>query len=407
MIYVCLTDLVPRMVLAAPIPHPRTPDRALVKAGFVLTQDAIDKLPRYGVRGVWIRHPGFDFLDDKILSAIPEARIRLYHQVKKSFSQIAQRTSGAFNLSDYHGAVSQMILKLAAERKHAIWAQRLLNDPDDLFGHSANVAYLSLTIGLRINQYVQDQRRYVSGDLASDLTNLGIGAMLHDIGKLRMEPVFRQAHCMFEPQDGETYREHTRLGYRGLRGRIDPTAVGIVLHHHQRFDGKGFPEPDNKYTERQLEPLQGERIHIFARIVAVANVLDGLIKHFEDRKIPLVAALSALISPQCEGMFDPILLGALLRSVPPFPVGTCVRLSDGREAVVVDWNENCPCEPRVQVLNQADPIEESPGEQINLARAGAPRIVAQHNQRIDKYLYRIPPNDHAAVRDPSSSASSK
>jgi HD-GYP domain-containing protein (c-di-GMP phosphodiesterase class II) len=379
------------MVLASPIPHPTQPGVSLLRAGYKLEAKVLSQLPRYGIKSAWIRHPGFDFLDTKLNAAIPEARVRVYHQVKTSFAGIAARTTGSFNIKEYEELVGNLIIELIADPKHAVWAERILDDPKELFAHSSNVSYLSLIIGLKLKSYIARERRYVSPTDAQDLTNLGIGAMLHDIGKLGWESEKRSLHHFQEHDDEKQYRNHPERGYTALQGRLEATASAIVLHHHQQWDGKGFPIPQPTHKERQPKTFEGRQIHIFPRIAAVANTLDALIGLSNSSGRPLAAALASIQSPTFKDHFDPVVLQAAMKCIPPFAIGSCVTLSDGRPAVVTDFNDNSPCQPKVRLLTSGSTPEDPHGEELDLSSSGMPHIKKDGKQDVEKFLYRLSP----------------
>ncbi len=128
------------------------------------------------------------------------------------------------------------------------------------FSHCANVAYLSLIIAMRAKRYVAEQRKCANHRDAVDFTNLGIGAMLHDLGKLGLDPEYHDVHFHDPAAESDEYRRHAKRGYRAVQGRVESTAVYILLHHHQRFDGTGFPRRARREGERELAPLKGTNI---------------------------------------------------------------------------------------------------------------------------------------------------
>ena len=389
MIRVPIEELRPGMVLAAPIPNTIHAKLPLLSAGFAVQSATIAKLAHHGVNYVWIRHPGFEFLDERLMEALPPSRIRLFHTVKTSFSGIASQSKGSFDLTEYQTVVGEAIEDLVANGANAVWAERLLAGPEELFAHSANVTYLSLILGLSLKSYIREQRRYVSEEEADDLTNLGVGAMLHDLGKLGFDASLRSTHLCEEPRDEPTYRQHPERGYQALKGKIEATAATVVLHHHQSFDGEGFPAPKKRHRERHVEPVKGRRIHIFSRIVAVANMLDALMSVGRRRGEPTVAALSRIQADPFAPMFDPVVLRAALECIPPFPLGSRVTLSNERSVVVIDMNEGRPCEPIVQIVRPEDEAASKPPIQLDLSRPNAPRIAHDGGRPVEQYLYRI------------------
>lgn len=389
MIRIPCSQLEAGMELASPVKHPGVVDHALLRAGYRFDVDMIKKLERFPVKAVWIRHPGFDFLDDKLRDAIPKSRRKLYHSIKRSFTGIANKTSGAFDLIEYRTVVGNMIMSLIANKNHAVWAERLIDCSNELFEHSANTAYLTLVIGMRIKDYICQERRRVSAKEADDLTNLGIGAMLHDLGKLGLDTQWHDVHFFQDRADSDDYRGHPERGYRAVQGRLEATAAVTVLHHHQRFDGHGFPRPEAYSKTKRLKKMEGHDIHIFSRVVAVANTLDGLMGAHQKAGLPTVAALASLNQPRFEGMFDPVVLDAALRAIPPFPLGACVELSDGRQAVVIGLNETTPCQPTVLILDQR-PGEDTAPEELDLTKPNAPSIAKYDDHTVDQFYYALP-----------------
>lgn len=386
MIRLPVSALEPGMVLAAPIPHPADPDQVLLNTDFRFDSDMIRQLRRFPVYYVWIRHPGFDFMDERVNEAVPRSRIVLYESVKKTFTGVADRTTGAFNLIEYRTVVGNMIFTMISNRSHAVWAERIMQGERELFGHSANVAYLSLLIGLRIKHYLATERKYVAGFDAEDLTNLGIGAMFHDFGKLGFDVDLQRVHVVDATNQQDEYRTHPERGYRALRGRMEATAAAVVLQHHQRFDGEGFPEPSSTVGDREVRRLEGRRIHIFARVVGVANLLEALINQCQQTDRPVLAALVEVQSERLAGMFDPVVLDAAVRCIPPFALSSVVELSDGRRAVVTDLNNARPCRPIVRVLPPPGVKPEHVGEQIDLSRTGAPTVVADAGRPVSDLI---------------------
>ena len=387
MIRIPASKLEAGMVLAAPVAHPTVAHHVLLRADYRMEANTIQQLNRLTIEAVWIRHPGFDFLDDKISAEIPRTRIKLYEAVKRSFTGIANKTSGAFDLIEYQTVITSMIMSLIANKKNAVWAERLTKDDSDLFSHCSNVAYLSLVIGMQIKDYIVSQRKFVNRVDRTNLTNLGIGAMLHDLGKLGLDPQWHEIHFFDKDADTEDYRSHAERGYRDVSGRVEATASNILRHHHQRFDGSGFPKLEPLFKGQTMKSMKGNNIHIFSRIVAVANAMDGLMSVYQKRGLPLVAALAAIQQPSFNGMFDPVVLDAALRMIPPFPLGALVELSDGREAIVTVLNESRPCQPKVQLLHSSSPEKDEDHEQLDLSLPRAPSIGKVDDQVVESEVF--------------------
>ena len=140
------------------------------------------------------------------------------------------------------------------------------------------------------------------------------------------------------------------MGVELLRGEFSPSAVYMVAHHHQRFDGSGFPKVKPRDPASEAAGLRGEKIHIFARILAVADAFDHLLGTPQAPK-PTIQALHALQQPHFAGWFDPLVVAAVNRLIPPFMIGSVVTLTDGQEAVVTDNHAVAPCRPTVRIIS--------------------------------------------------------
>lgn len=109
-------------------------------------------------------------------------------------------------------------------------------------------------------------------------------------------------------------------------------------------------------------------------------------------KRPAVEALAQLQGPSCRGMFDPLVLDKALRCLPPFPIGSCVQLSDARQAVVTDLVENEPFKPKVALLHAIPGEDEAAPEEIDLSEDAVPKIVMVDDVEVKpKSFYSLPP----------------
>jgi HD-GYP domain-containing protein (c-di-GMP phosphodiesterase class II) len=180
--------------------------------------------------------------------------------------------------------------------------------------------------------------------------------MMHDIGMTRLPADVLERYNRTLTESDETWREHVRIGHEMVKGDLEPAAAAIILHHHQHYDGSGFPSKRDGTTQAQVK---GSGIHVFARIVGAADLFDRL-RHPAHApgadpdmhpSIPTVRALRLLREkPYCEWI-DPVVRLALYAVAPPYPPGTVVTLSDGRVGAVVDWSPLDPCRPTIEILS--------------------------------------------------------
>lgn len=384
------------MHVGGSVVHPRRPETELLRPGAVLEAPMIDRLRRIGVTEVWVHHDATADLDAAVAPELSEARTAVYRRLKDDFGRMATATISAATILDYRIAISELVFRLVSSGKYAHLSYALIDEQDRSFSHAANVAFLSVLVGLEIQGYVVRERSRLSSEHARDMVPLGLGAMLHDIGKLKLEGQARHHHEIDppaeEPETAAQYTTHAELGYDALTEiRMPATARQIVLNHHQRFDGSGWPDLATVTKGRRTGPQREGEIHVFSRIVAAANVLDNLLYDAEGNPHPTVSALREFAGPRFDGWFDPVVRDLMIRRLPPFPIGALVRLSDGGRAVVVRPNFQQPCRPAVRLLDGAGRQEAGEQPTIDLEACPDRHIVECAGQAVEEHLFDLPP----------------
>ena len=197
--------------------------------------------------------------------------------------------------------------------------------------------------------------------------------------------------------DSEEWKQHTQEGYAIVHGRIDPSAAGIVLQHHQRFDGSGFaglPAVEGKPTETVHRALSGGAIHVYARIVMAADVFCQTLFAGARLPQPMVKTLWQIQQVPLRQAFDPVVHAGLMKIFAPFVEGMVVMLSDGRQAVVTETSSGCY--PAVRVVG--DMGEEAGRERtVKLAEREDLWIHAVDGVEVEKYLYGVRKTPSAAA----------
>jgi len=200
---------------------------------------------------------------------------------------------------------------------------------DYTFCHMVNVAVLSVIVGISLGY---DELK---------LRNLGVGALLHDIGKIKIdENIYNKPDVLTENEYNEVKR-HAEQGFEILRKieSLNIICAHVAFQHHERFDGLGYPRG-----------LKGTEIHEFARIVALADVFDALTASRPYRKemtpYHAVEYLVAMGGTQ----FDPHLTQVFIDHIAIYPVGSMVELNTKQKAIVVAVDKAYKTRPIVRVL---------------------------------------------------------
>lgn len=395
MLLVGINDVRAGAILGAVVMDPKTPDLTLLRPGVELDNAMIASVKRRGVTQLWVEDDLTKDLDAAVAPQLVASRLEVYTKLRDDLKSFSRQTITVSSVQAYRQAVMGLVTQAIASGPYAAMIDSLFGS-GDLATHSSNVAYLSLLAALHTEAYVVSEQKKLDRQQARDMSVLGLAGMLHDIGKSRLPPAVARFHDIHADQDHprpERYMDHVHVGHHMLSDSRAPARVAhVVLNHHQRYDGGGWPDLTVVSAGRINGSLAGRRIHIFARIVAAANVLENLLRDADGARRPAVAALHAFASPEFDGWFDPIIRRTLLLRVPPFAIGAEVRLSDNRRAVVVAPNPEDPCRPVVRPLDAAARgVSPEAVQAIDLHVTPELSITHCMGEDVAGYLYEVPP----------------
>ncbi len=385
MLLVPVEKLEPDMTLARPVLHPDREDLLLLQAGFVLGGDMIGQLIQKGIRHAWIRVAGFEEVEQHVDEQIARCHMDLYRVLNASVETFEHRINIRMHVQAYREAVHNLLVRIVEHPAHEVVTQTISGGLPPLLSHLANCSYLSLLLGAHLSGYLREQRKVLPADLAENTTQLGLGALLHDIGKVRMPETLQRQRVFDASSAAEAYQRHVTTGYDLVRSHISPIAANVVLHHHERYDGHGFPgspRPDS----RAMRPCSGTKIHVFSRIVTVVDAFEHLLQN-QGVPVPTIVALHELKSSRFTGWFDPVVVEALLRLVPPFTAGTVVTLTGGAEAVVLENHAESPCKPTVKLIQSSNGEPFGPARLIDLRLCPDMTITEVDGVDVRPYLY--------------------
>lgn len=263
---------------------------------------------------------------------------RLFEQETNSIRQILG-TLGARPNEAHTSAksvASRLVGGLINANSIAVHLVNLKTPESGMPNHAMNVLVLSLLIGKTI------------GITEEEMKELGLGAMLHDVGKADVPTrVLRNSHRTASEE--QFYRGHTGFGIKEVAGIRDiATSVkNVIACHHERWDGNGFP---NGLAQTKIPKL--------ARIVAIANRYDNICNPIvpRDAKTP-AEAVAAMFKD--EGSLDPELLRAFVKALGVYPPGSFVTLNDGSIGLVVETNSRDLLRPLLMIYDAGVPRNEA------------------------------------------------
>ena len=310
--------------------------------------DLVALLKRWGVLEVWIRYRDLEFLEDIIDQGLGEQQREVYYHVRKNFEAIMHDASAALDIQHFQSSICSLFDFLKQSACGNVLLQKLDAFDNYLLSHSTNVCYLALLLGSKLQGYLINQRCTKNAQQAKDVQLLGLGCLLHDVGKMQIPENILHKPRRLTDEEMEVMKRHTVLGYDMVKGRIPPTAAQIVLNHHQRFNGQGYPQRLDRRSGDRLPPLVGKQIPIFSRIATVVDVYDAATSNRRYSRAKHPVQVLHEMQTWCKDFFDPIVEQAFYEIIPPFPIGQLVELSNGVLAAVVDFNPRYPTRPKVQ-----------------------------------------------------------
>jgi HD-GYP domain-containing protein (c-di-GMP phosphodiesterase class II) len=187
-----------------------------------------------------------------------------------------------------------------------------LRDPHETGAHVKRVGayaaeiYHALSLSLDLSNHERKRRKSM----------MRVAAMLHDVGKVAISDAILKKPGRLTEVEFETMKSHTVLGamlFRNPASEVDAWTRDAVLHHHQHYDGRGYPGRNSALAAGEnceTWPLAGEDIPLPARITAVADVYDALMSH-RIYKPPIVESrVFDMLREQRGRQFDPVILDA-------------------------------------------------------------------------------------------------
>ncbi|MFH1783904.1 MAG: HD-GYP domain-containing protein [bacterium] len=237
------------------------------------------------------------------------------------------------HIKDVQKVIHLMIDSIFLDKAVLQGLTTIKNYDEYTYNHSVNVAIFSLALGseLSLNR--------------TQLNSLGVAAMMHDVGKVRIPARITQKPGTLNDEEWKIVKNHPVDGVKILSdmGDIDSLAMTVAFEHHMGYDLSGYPK------------IQKARdLHIFSRIVCIADFYDATTT-FRIYHKPLMPDRSVgLIIKQSGSYFDPLFAKVFVNMIGVFPIGTFVKLNTGELAIVYRINKDNLLRPQVVVVEQDD-----------------------------------------------------
>ena len=302
----------------------------LLRAGNPVKQNHIDTLLRLGYLGIYVEDAFSQGIEMKE-AVSGETRNDATTAIKDLFSKskFVDMKNTTHAIKQVQDVLEAIVNQIFSNRDAVINILSLKSFDNYTYQHCADVGILSVILGLEL----KIKRR--------KLLDLGKAAFFHDIGKMFVPQEILNKPSKLTAFEFDQVKKHTELGHiyvQNVLKQPDRVSNG-ALYHHERYSGGGYPKN-----------ISGNDIPFFAKIIAIADAYDTIISKRVYKEAMLASEAYEYIMGNVGTHFDPTVAGAFLRKIAPFPVGTCVRLSNGKAAIVVENRTSFMMRPVVKLL---------------------------------------------------------
>jgi HD-GYP domain-containing protein (c-di-GMP phosphodiesterase class II) len=315
------------MQLAKPLY--RGNNELMLACGVSLSRRYIDSIRR-------LRYPGI-YIDDDIskdIEIVNSISDELRRETMTGLSKIyitAQQGGKANNRLDINRQVEDIVDELLCNQSMMLNMIDLRSFDSYTYSHSVNVAVLSIIIGIVFNHK------------KDDLIKLGLGALLHDIGKVFISKDILNKEGPLTENEFDIIKTHPQKGYDYVVDRYNMPILSrvTIADHHEKYDGSGYPKGKKK-----------SEISLFGRITSVSDVYDALTSERPYRKALSPSEAVEYIMGGSGTLFDPDVVRVFTKKVAPYPVGSSVKLSNGWVGLVIENYESFCLRPLIRIFQE-------------------------------------------------------
>lgn len=342
MLFITIKHLRPGMILAKDIVFYGSSNfnTLLLTKGQVLNNAYIKKINSLHIKGAYIESEAFadinsePYIDDKLKSESLSQMRDIYYEFKMSSGKIKESA-----IKHMSSIVDDLITELLYKDDLTYNVLDFKNYDSYTFQHCLNVAILSISTGISLD--LGEHR----------LHDLGMAGLLHDIGKMSIPIEILNKPGKLTDEEYEIIKTHPMNAVKQLRNLVSNDILKAIESHHEKLDGTGYP-----YGRK------GNSIPYYSKILAVCDVYDALTSDRPYRKTVFPNEVIEYIMGCADKHFDYDILKKFFKVIVAYPIGTFVKLSNGKLAVVVkNYPENI-MRPVIRIIDSDGTV----GEDLDL-----------------------------------------
>ncbi len=316
----------------------------LLNAGIKLKESYISKFSELGITELYIEdYISQDIVINDVIS--DETRFEARVAIKNAMDSL--KMGNQLDVRLVRNVVGKIVDELMNVKDAMVNLQDLKTTDNYTFSHSANVCVLSVITGISLGY---DKER---------LKQLALGAILHDIGKVKIPLEILNKPSSLTPDEYDAIKKHSNYGYEILKRSVELSTYAsyIALTHHERHNGSGYPMG-----------LKSDEIHEFSRIVAIADVYDAMTSDRVYRKRANINDTVEYLIGMGHHQFDYSIVRTFVEHIAIYPSGICVKLNTGETAIVVDVNKRYPNRPIIRIFKDKDGNEVKEMQELDLTK---------------------------------------
>ncbi|HLE39734.1 MAG TPA: HD-GYP domain-containing protein [Acidimicrobiia bacterium] len=263
----------------------------------------------------------------------------------RSLGEAVQSGSG-LELSHATSAVRSLLEQVMSQPEAAFLLTTIKSHHEYTFYHSVNTSILAIALG-----------RFIGLDQEDQLV-LGVGALLHDIGKIGVSASILQYPGRLRSEDWAEIKLHPQVGAEAIIAASErgmEAAAVVAFEHHAGFDGAGYPTiPVDRHADQgHTTGKSGASLHLFSRLVAVADTYDAVTTRRAYRRAESPSRALHLLLTGAGRSHDPDFVQAFIGMMGVYPPGSRLLLDDGRIAVAIRSTGESMTRPTAAIVADA------------------------------------------------------
>ncbi len=301
----------------------------LIYENTCLKEEYIKKLKELGVQYVYIKDEHEDIQDEEEIDTRNEISNDYFNKVKSILERHVYTNKS--DLKEIRNIAYDLIEDIIEQDEIVERLENLRIHEPDIYEHTMTVCALSVVMALRM----QLEKEIVY--------NIAVGSILHDIGFRYIPNLTIQSNLeKYSRKELMEYKKHTVYGYMAVQYEdwLSSTAKDIILAHHERIDGSGYP-------------LKSKELSLESQIVSICDEYDCMICGMGYEPIKSYQIIEYFKTKRGIS-FDEKLVDVFMEFIAMYPNGSIVKLNTGEQAIVIRQNEGFKDRPVIKKITDSN-----------------------------------------------------